>query len=70
MRTGTVASYDPDTGNGLIRPDDSDDTIPFNTDSLNDPAMKDRLYEGDRVRFGVEGGLAGLICTDLERDPS
>lgn len=67
MPTGNVISYDPGKGEGMIQPDDENDKIPFDADSLIDPALKDQLQEGDHVRFGVQGGMAGLICTDVER---
>ena len=67
MATGKVTSYDPDEGEGMIQPDGEDQTLPFDTDSLTDPSLKAHLHVGDRVRFEVEGGLAGVMCTNVER---
>ena len=67
MTTGKVISYDPDKGDGMIQPDGQDHTLPFDTDSLTDASLKAHLHEGDRVRFEVVGGLAGVMCTEVER---
>ena len=59
MTTGTVVSYDPESGNGFVRPDGNDDAIPFETDSSR------MLTEGDRIQFTIEGGLAGEMATEV-----
>ncbi len=66
MAEGKVISYDRDSAEGEIRVDHEDDVIPFYSDSFKDPALKDRLREGDHVRFGVVGGMTGMMCTKIE----
>lgn len=63
MADGTIMKWDPDTGKGWI--DADDDRIPFETDGLADEVDPADIAEGDRVRFEVEGGLAGVTGIDI-----
>jgi cold shock CspA family protein len=67
MTRGTVVSYDPDDETGFIMPDEEDDRIPFDRNSLLDYAGEEDPAEGDRVSYRVEGGLAGLWATHVRR---
>jgi len=67
MTEGKVVSYDAESHEGNIHPDDEEDEIPFYSDGIKDEATRARLKEGDRVRFNIEGGMAGLVCVEVER---
>lgn len=65
MTRGKVISYDADEETGYIDPDDGDERIPFDKESLEsfegDPQI------GDLVSFVVEGGLAGIYAAHVRR---
>lgn len=67
MTRGTVISYDADEETGYIDPDDGDDRIPFDKNSLEGFERGAGPKEGDRVSFMVEGGLAGIYASSVRR---
>lgn len=67
MTRGTVIGYDETRGEGYIKPDEDEDRIPFDRDSLIDFAPDERPQAGDRVSFDIEGGMAGLWAKHVRR---
>lgn len=59
MTRGTIISYDPEQEEGYIDPDEGDERIPFDQESLEDFPADQIPKEGARVSFVVEGGMAG-----------
>ncbi len=60
MTRGKVISYDADEDAGFIDPDDGDERIPFDKNSLEGFRRGAVPQAGERVSFVVEGGLAGI----------
>lgn len=67
MTTGTVISFDREEETGYIDPDDGDERIPFDMDSLEGFESGTAPRAGDRVSFAVEGGLAGFWARRVRR---
>lgn len=67
MTRGTVTRFDANEKTGYVMPDDDDDEIPFDRESLVGFGPGEDPKQGDRVSFRVEGGMAGLWATDVKR---
>lgn len=67
MTTGTIARIDVDSGKGYIHPDsDHDgDHIPFELDEVENYPNGKSIEVGDKVSYGVEGGMAGIVAVDI-----
>lgn len=59
MTRGTIISYNSEDEEGYIDPDEGDERIPFDRNSLEDFPRNQVPTEGARVSFVVEGGMAG-----------
>ncbi|MEX2400385.1 MAG: hypothetical protein WD423_06405 [Rhodothermales bacterium] len=62
-----MITYDSAQSSGYIQPDNDDERVPFDRDSLVNYPDDETPTAGDRVRFNVEGGLVGLWATHVER---
>lgn len=60
MTRGTIISFNADDDEGYIDPDDGDERIPFDRESMEDFPIDQIPKVGARVSFVVEGGMAGL----------
>ena len=67
MTRGTVVEYDTDNDQGYIQPDENDDRIPFDRDSLVGFGAGERPKPGDRLSFEIEGGISGLWAVNVRR---
>lgn len=67
MTSGTVIKYDSDEETGYIDPDDGDERIPFDSKSFEKFESGWVPQAGDRVKFVVEGGMAGLWAIEIRR---
>jgi len=67
MPLGHIQSFDENTGNGYIEPEQGGDHIPFDLDEVEDHHTGDRIMTGDAVTYEVEGGMAGPAAVRVRR---
>lgn len=64
MAKGKITEYIEGEG-GYIKPDEEEETFPFEVADLRKPEDKKALREGVRVLFQLEGGMAGISAKDI-----
>lgn len=67
MMTGTVASFDAESGDGYIIPDGEDEKLPFDAEVVEDYDPGDPIRVGEKVLYEVEGGMAGIMAKVVHR---
>lgn len=64
MTTGKIISYTEQEG-GYIQSDNDEETYPFTLEDLSNLAQAKSVRIGMRVRFELEGGMAGISAKEI-----